>query len=63
MTLILYRAFDVELLYIAQQLSMPVAEVGVNWKEIEGLRVIVSMVARLLISLPLPPSSPPHPSL
>jgi hypothetical protein len=32
----LYRAFDVELLYIAQQLKMPVGEVAVNWKEIEG---------------------------
>ena len=30
------RAFDVELLYIAQQLGMPVGEVAVNWKEIEG---------------------------
>ena len=32
-----YRAFDVELLYIAQQLGMPVGEVAVNWKEIEGI--------------------------
>ena len=30
------RAFDVELLYIAQQLGMPMKEVAVNWKEIEG---------------------------
>ena len=30
------RAFDVEVLYIAQQLGMPVDEVAVNWKEIEG---------------------------
>ncbi len=30
------RAFDVELLYIAQQLEMPVKEVAVNWQEIEG---------------------------
>ena len=30
------RAFDVELLYIAQQLGMPVREVAVNWQEIEG---------------------------
>ena len=29
-------AFDVELLYIAQQLKMPIKEVAVNWQEIEG---------------------------
>jgi hypothetical protein len=31
-----FRAFDVELLYIAQQLGMPIQEVAVNWQEIEG---------------------------
>lgn len=31
------RAFDVELLYIAQQLNIPIAEVAVNWQEIEGM--------------------------
>ena len=31
-----FRAFDVELLYIAQRLKIPVAEVAINWKEIEG---------------------------
>ena len=30
------RAFDVELLYIAQQLRMPIKEVAINWQEIEG---------------------------
>ena len=30
------RAFDVELLYIAQQLGMPIKEVPVNWQEIDG---------------------------
>ena len=30
------RAFDVELLYIAQCLGIPVAEVPVNWQEIDG---------------------------
>jgi dolichyl-phosphate beta-glucosyltransferase len=34
------RAFDVELLYIAQQLGMPVGEVAVNWKEIEGSKLV-----------------------
>lgn len=31
-----YRAFDAELLYIAQTLKIPVSEVAVNWTEIEG---------------------------
>lgn len=31
-----FRAFDVELLYIAQFLQIPIAEVAVNWTEIEG---------------------------
>lgn len=31
-----YRAFDVELLFIAETLKMPIAEVAVNWTEIEG---------------------------
>ena len=30
------RAFDVELLYIAQHYNMPIKEVSVNWREIEG---------------------------
>lgn len=29
-------AFDVELLYMAQQLNIPIKEVAVNWQEIEG---------------------------
>jgi len=29
-------AFDVELLYLAQRFGIPVAEVAVNWKEIDG---------------------------
>ena len=32
------RAFDVELLYIAQCLKISIAEVAVNWQEIEGSR-------------------------
>jgi hypothetical protein len=31
-----FRAFDAELLYIAQRLKIPVSEVAVNWTEIEG---------------------------
>ncbi|KAM4699706.1 dolichyl-phosphate beta-glucosyltransferase [Discoglossus pictus] len=33
-------AFDVELLYIAQCLNIPVAEVAVNWTEIEGSKLV-----------------------
>jgi hypothetical protein len=32
----IHRAFDVELLYIAQTLGVPIREVAVNWTEIEG---------------------------
>ena len=35
------RAFDVELLYIAQCLGVPVAEVPVNWQEIDGMRLLL----------------------
>ncbi|KAJ1524310.1 hypothetical protein ONE63_010819 [Megalurothrips usitatus] len=33
-------AFDVELLYIAQKLSIPITEIAVNWTEIEGSKVV-----------------------
>ncbi|XP_026857340.2 dolichyl-phosphate beta-glucosyltransferase isoform X1 [Electrophorus electricus] len=33
-------AFDVELLYVAQRLKIPVAEVAVNWTEIEGSKLV-----------------------
>jgi len=32
-------AFDVELLYVAQQLGMPIGEVAVNWQEIDGSKL------------------------
>ncbi|GLV35708.1 wollknaeuel [Carabus blaptoides fortunei] len=32
-------AFDVELLYIAQTLNIPISEIAVNWTEIEGSKV------------------------
>ncbi|GAM16972.1 hypothetical protein SAMD00019534_001470 [Acytostelium subglobosum LB1] len=32
-------AFDVELLFIAQQLNIPIAEVAVNWTEIDGSKL------------------------
>jgi len=33
-------AFDVELLYIAQQLKITLAEVAINWKEIDGSKMV-----------------------
>ncbi len=33
-------AFDVELLYIAHRFHIPVAEVAVNWQEIEGSKIV-----------------------
>ncbi|CAL1572949.1 unnamed protein product [Knipowitschia caucasica] len=33
-------AFDVELLYIAQVFQIPIAEVAVNWTEIEGSKLV-----------------------
>lgn len=38
-TLIVFRAFDVELLYIAQVLNIPIAEIPVRWTEIEGSKI------------------------
>ena len=32
-------AFDVELLWIAQRLNLPVVEVPVNWQEIDGSKL------------------------
>lgn len=32
-------AFDVELLYMAEKLNIPVTEVAVNWQEIEGSKL------------------------
>nr|XP_022921173.1 dolichyl-phosphate beta-glucosyltransferase [Onthophagus taurus] len=32
-------AFDVELLYIAEKLKIPIAEVAVNWTEIDGSKI------------------------
>ena len=35
----LFRAFDVELLYIAEHLNIPIVEVDVNWQEIPGSKL------------------------
>ena len=31
-----YRAFDVDLLHIAQHFKIPVAETAISWQEIDG---------------------------
>ncbi|XP_015593192.1 dolichyl-phosphate beta-glucosyltransferase [Cephus cinctus] len=33
-------AFDVEMLYIAQTLNIPITEIAVNWMEIEGSKIV-----------------------
>lgn len=47
-----HRAFDVELLYIAQRFKIPIAEVAVNWTEIEG-RFFVEYVDMCPPTVPL----------
>ncbi len=37
-----YRAFDVDLLYIATQFKMKIYEIDVNWKEMDGSKVTVA---------------------
>lgn len=34
-----FRAFDVELLFIAESFKMPIEEIAVNWTEIEGSKL------------------------
>ena len=36
----LSRAFDVDLLHIAEHFSIPVSEVAVNWHEIPGMCIL-----------------------
>lgn len=45
MTLYFHRAFDVELLYIAQTLKIYIAEVGINWQEIDGKIICLFILA------------------
>jgi len=33
-------AFDVEMLYIAQTLNIPITEIAVNWTEMEGSKIV-----------------------
>jgi dolichyl-phosphate beta-glucosyltransferase len=39
LTLCNFRAFDVELLFIAESFRWPIDEIAVNWTEIEGSKL------------------------
>ncbi|KAL4450575.1 hypothetical protein ABPG77_000931 [Micractinium sp. CCAP 211/92] len=43
--------FDVELVYLAQQLKIPMAEVQVNWTEIPGSKIRVTSMAHMALEL------------
>lgn len=43
--------FDVELVYLAQQLKVPMAEVQVNWTEIPGSKIRVTSMAHMALEL------------
>ncbi|PSC74459.1 Dolichyl-phosphate beta-glucosyltransferase [Micractinium conductrix] len=43
--------FDVELVYLAQQLKCPMAEVQVNWTEIPGSKIRVASMAHMALEL------------
>lgn len=34
-----FRAFDVELLFIAESFRIPISEIAVNWTEIDGSKL------------------------
>lgn len=38
------RAFDVELLYITEQLKIPIKEVAITWHEVDGTLELVHTV-------------------
>jgi len=42
---LLSRAFDVDLLHIAEHFSIPVSEIAVNWHEIPGTHVGLHIVS------------------
>lgn len=42
--IIIFRAFDVDLLYIAQTLKIPIAEVAVDWQEMAGKNIYVTIL-------------------
>lgn len=41
------RAFDVEMLYLAQVLGIPIAEVAVEWQEIEGMTLNITVLSSI----------------
>lgn len=41
----MHRAFDVELIYLCLQLGIPVAEVPVNWHEVDGSKLSPAVAA------------------
>lgn len=44
-------AFDIEIITVAEQLGLPLVEVGVNWEEIDGSKLDTSKMALLLASV------------
>ncbi len=49
--LLIERAFDTELVVIAEKLGVSLAEVGVIWHEIEGSKLDVDKITLALVSL------------
>lgn len=49
------RAFDVEMLYIAQYLKIPISEEAVNWQEIDGISFNNDTIIVLMLVV-LPPT-------
>jgi dolichyl-phosphate beta-glucosyltransferase len=49
--LLIKRAFDTELVVIAEKLDVSLAEVGVIWHEIEGSKLDVDKITLALVSL------------
>lgn len=45
------RAFDTELVVIAERLNVSLAEVGVVWQEVEGSKLDVDKITLALVSL------------
>lgn len=44
-------AFDIEIITMAERLEIPISEVGVNWKEVDGSKLDTTKVALALNSL------------
>lgn len=49
--LLIKRAFDTEVVVIAEKLDVSLAEVGVVWHEIEGSKLDVDKITLALVSL------------